>query len=98
MDKGTYDKWWPLHLRVALGEELGDGERLTYKTGLAELERDEVLVEDVEGVRLTRARLAELDRERRELESERFGLDARIAALEAQLRKPAHGVVYAGTP
>jgi hypothetical protein len=37
MDEQTYKAWWPLHLRVAKGENLTDDERAFYETELKQL-------------------------------------------------------------
>ena len=34
MDDALYQQWWPLHLRVALGEQLDAEEKARYEAGL----------------------------------------------------------------
>jgi hypothetical protein len=40
MDQATYQRWWPLHLRAARGEELHDEERSFYEEGRRSLEQE----------------------------------------------------------
>ena len=92
MDSTTYERWWPLHLRVARGESLGAEEQAFYEAGRTELEQEEQLVDSTGELRQAQAQVAALEAERAALASRSQQLDAEIVMLEATLRKyPAPG-------
>jgi predicted RNase H-like nuclease (RuvC/YqgF family) len=89
MDQKEYQHWWQLHVRVAKGEVLNPGEQAIYAQGLKENEQAELLHENLQALRDTRATVARLTREQEKLRAEREELDAKIGALEAKLSAPA---------
>jgi molecular chaperone GrpE (heat shock protein) len=84
VDQKTYERWWPLHLRVARGESLNADEQSSYDAGCCQLEQEEQLLETTEA-RESREHLAALEAERADLERRRRQLDAEIANLESRL-------------
>ena len=85
MEKEVYEKWWPLHLRKALGQPLSDEERAFYELQLKKLDDEEVIVENLEEMRALKQRIREGIAELRRLTEERIRLEAKVAALEAAL-------------
>ena len=85
MDKATYDRWWPLHMRAVEKEPLTAEEREVYEAGLKQLHAEEKLHFDVDALRRAReavmAKRAQLER----LQERRKQLEAKIALLEAAL-------------
>jgi hypothetical protein len=86
MDEQQYKAWWPLHLRVALGETLSDEEKRLYEAGRAELQAEEQteLRHDVTELRALQAQLRELTARDQELAREETLLREQAARLERQ--------------
>ncbi len=63
MDQQAYEKWWALHLRVALGQTLGEAEHARYTAGLAELDATDDLRHADQGIAQARTALAALNAE-----------------------------------
>ena len=82
MDKEAYEKWWPLHLRVARGEELTEEEQAVYQAGIAELDREESFPGSVEAMRQTQAALRVVEEEYEQLLAEKERLDRKLASIE----------------
>ena len=85
MDEQAYRAWWPLHLRVAKGEELNTAERAGYEEGKKRLHEDETPQADIAALRQTREEIKALEVERHRLQSRRRGLQQKVATLEAAL-------------
>src|SRR5438067_12555449 len=88
MEEQTYKAWWPLHLRVAKGEELNPEERARYEAGLKQMYGEEKLDGSKAALRVARQRVVELRAEYARLRSEYEALEAETAAREAQLSEP----------
>jgi hypothetical protein len=86
MDEQQYQAWWPLHLRVALGETLSAEEQHDYEAGRAELEAEEQaeLQHDVTELRALQAQLRELTARDQELARQEALLREQAAQLEQQ--------------
>ncbi|MGH9842480.1 MAG: hypothetical protein ACREEM_27370 [Blastocatellia bacterium] len=86
MDEQQYKAWWPLHLRVALGERLSDEEQRFYEAGRAELQAEEraELRQDVTELRALQAQLQALAARDQELAREEMHLREQAARLERQ--------------
>jgi hypothetical protein len=84
MDEKVYQAWWPLHLRVALGEALSAEEQRVYEAGRAELEAEEQseLRRDVTELRALQAQLREMTARDRELAQQEAMLRQQAAQLE----------------
>lgn len=87
MDQQHYDRWWALHVRVVLGERLAEEDQLFYETAKKSLDEEEVLLGADQGVQETRATLAALEGENRQLRAQKERLDAEIVAVEEALDK-----------
>src|SRR5258706_15389213 len=85
MDEATYKTWWPLHIRKAKGETLTPEEQSFYQTKLKQLHQEEILHEDVEGLRQMREEIERLKAENRRLQVLREQLEAKAAVLESAL-------------
>jgi len=83
MDQQTYQRWWALHVRAALGESLNKEERAAYEVGSQQLDQEEVFPGQVEAIRKARAALAALEAENTQLRDRSEKLKAEIAVLEA---------------
>lgn len=59
----SQDQWWSLHRRAVSGETLGDAERQSYETGLAQRHAAESLDMNWGELRTARARVHELESE-----------------------------------
>src|SRR5262245_54438270 len=89
MDQATYQRWWPLHLRVARGEELSAEEWPIYEAGLRQLEQgDKVLASSV-ALQQAPAAVAALEAEHAAIIVRRKKLDEEIASLEKALGQQA---------
>jgi hypothetical protein len=87
MDQSTYQRWWPLHLRVARGETLAAEDQSFYDAQCKELDKAEILQVDQEAFRAAQASLAALKAETARLQERSRQLDAEIEALQAALSK-----------
>src|SRR5262245_28628435 len=87
IDQAAYERWWPLHIRVARGESLSAEDEAYYHAVRRELEREETLGDPSPELRDARAAVASLEAERAALEGRRQQLQAEIDALEAALRR-----------
>jgi hypothetical protein len=76
MDEQQYKTWWPLHLRVALGETLSAAEQSLYEAGRAALRRE------VAEVRTLQTQLRELTARDRLLAQQEAALRQQAAQLE----------------
>lgn len=85
MEEKTYKQWWPLHLRVASGETLAGVEKQFYDSVLTHLHQEEILHEDVEGLRQIRQDIQKQKEENRRRQTERKRLETKIKALESML-------------
>ena len=85
MNRDAYEAWWPLHLRVALGEMLTSEEQRTYEHGLHQLHEEEVLTPDLRAIKKVRKEIKALEVEHGRLQTKKESLDAEIAVLEAAL-------------
>ena len=84
MDEATYEKWWPLHLRVARGESLRAEEQRCYEAGREQLHDQEVLNEGL-SLRESRGKLTVLGDEHRALLAQHKELVDEVEALEGAL-------------
>lgn len=86
MDEEQYKAWWPLHLRVALGEALSEEEQGLYEAGRAELQAEEQaeLRHEVTELRALQAQLRELTARDQELAREETLLREQATRLERQ--------------
>jgi len=86
MDEQQYKAWWPLHLRVALGEALSAEEQRLYEAGRAELQAEEQaeLRHDVTELRAVQAQFRELTARDQELARQETLLREQAARLERQ--------------
>ena len=84
MDEQQYKAWWPLHLRVALGEALSAEEQRVYEVGRAELQAEEQaeLQYDTSELRALQAQLRELTARDQKLAREEALLREQAAQLE----------------
>lgn len=89
MDQATYQRWWPLHLRVARGEELSAEERPLYEAGLRQVEQDDLSAVSATAIQEARAAVAVLETEHAALVARRRQLDEEIASLEKALGQQA---------
>jgi hypothetical protein len=95
MEYGSeFQRWWPLHLRVARGESLSDEEQTIYQGYLRGLDESENL-EPLQRAKQARTDLRNLEAERRQLEVRRQELDAEISALESTLGPQARELLRA---
>ncbi len=85
MDQETYQRWWPLHLRVARGAALTAEEQSVYEEGLAQLEAGERLDAAITGAQQARADVTRLEAEHAQLVAQREQLGETITALETAL-------------
>jgi hypothetical protein len=81
MDRGSYERWWQLHLRAARGEELDDTERAVLEAGLGELDAQETVQWGEADVTILRSQRAEVER----LEAVHALLQARSNRLDRQI-------------
>jgi hypothetical protein len=80
-----YERWWQLHLRVAVGETLTLQEQTDYQAGLAILDHEEEVASQGQSVavlRQMRARLRELTQIHSRLQAQSQALEQQILALE----------------
>jgi hypothetical protein len=63
MDKQAYNRWWALHVRIALGEALAEADQAVYEAGERELDGADVLHLADQRVAETHATLAKRDPE-----------------------------------
>ncbi len=84
-DPTVYQRWWPLHLRVARGEPLAADDQAFYDQVVQDLDREEAIAGPGGDVRKARAAVSALEAERGRLEARRQQLDAEIARLETLL-------------
>lgn len=86
MDEATYQRWWPLHIRVAKDEVLAAEEQPFYEAGLRELDEDEKIGQASRTeLREVRARVVALQSERANLLKRTRELEQEMTALEAAL-------------
>jgi hypothetical protein len=83
MDDALCQQWWPLHRRVALGEQLNAEEQARYEAGLRVMERDEHFSSTPLAERLSA--LEALATERGRLLARQQQIDAEIASLQSSL-------------
>ena len=96
MDQQAYDRWWALHVRVALGETLANGDQAFYEAGKTEFDAvDELRHADL-GIREARAALAKLEADNAQLRDRNQKLNAEIAALEHALDRKSRQLLGAG--
>ena len=96
MDKEAYNRWWALHVRIALGETLAEADQAAYEAGKRELDGADALQLADPRVAETRAALAKLDTENAQLRARAEKLNADIAALEAALERKSRQLLGAG--
>jgi predicted RNase H-like nuclease (RuvC/YqgF family) len=84
MNEQQHKAWWPLHLRVVLGEPLSAAEQSVYEAGRAELQAEEraALRHDVAEARALQTQLRELTARERLLEQQESSLREQAAQLE----------------
>lgn len=70
MDQQAYNRWWALHVRVALGETLAAADHGFYEAGMKERDADDELHGAGQAVGKARAALATLDAENAQLRPE----------------------------
>lgn len=80
-----YDRWWPLHLSAARGEQLSEVEGQIYLEGLQQLQRTERSQMDRNALEAAKRALGDLERQQAFLRTRREQLDAEILATEAAL-------------
>ena len=85
MDEQAFRTWWPLHLRVAKGEELSTEEQEVYAQGKDSLRAEEMLEGSLLRLRQTREEIKILEAERERLQEHRQRLRERVAVLETAL-------------
>jgi hypothetical protein len=88
VDRGTYQRWWELHARVARGEPLSAEDQSFYDQVRRELEADESRLVSSQTLAAARANVAALEAERAALASRVQQLSQEIAAVEAALAGP----------
>jgi len=85
VDKNTYQKWWPIHLRASRGEDLSIEERKFYEAELQKLQDKEKLTTDAKILYEARKNAVRLRAEHDQLQARREKLESEIRALEAVL-------------
>ena len=85
MDKNTYQKWWPIHLRASRGETLSIEERSFYEAELRNLQDEEKLSTDGQILHEARRNAVRLTAEHDQLQARREKLESEIKALESGL-------------
>jgi len=85
VDKNTYQKWWPIHLRASRGEDLSIEERKFYEAELQKLQDEEKLTTDAKILHEARKNAVRLRAEHDQLQARREKVESEIRALEAVL-------------
>src|SRR5262245_13677326 len=75
MGQATYQRWWPLHLRVVRGEKLSAEEEPIYEAGLRQLDQGEFSPASGAAVQESRTAVAALEAEHAALVARRRQLD-----------------------
>ena len=91
MDEATYNQWWPLHYRAAMGEPLTAEEQAVYEAGTRQLdaEEEQILSRGAERQRQQQQEQWQaMQAEREKLLAQVNELKARTAELEAGLDAP----------
>ncbi len=88
MDQQAYNRWWALHVRVALGETLAAADHGFYEAGMKERDADDELHGAGQAVGKARAALATLDAENAQLRAQSEKLNAEIVNLEEASATP----------
>lgn len=85
MEQVDYDRWWPLHLSVARGEELSEAQRQIYLAGLLEVQQTDRSQADYTALEAAKRAIGDLERQQAPLRARREQLEAEILATEAAL-------------
>ena len=85
MDRTTYERWWSLHERLTRGVSLNAEEQTYYEAGVRQLQQEEHVNMDAQTLIHSRATVAALENELKQLRMRRETLDAEITTLDAAL-------------